>query len=80
MSDKPTPVQLSPFQVAIEAGETYRWCCCGRSKKQPFCDDSHEGTGIEPHVFVAEKTETANLCGCQETDDPPFCDGAHNIL
>ncbi|KAB2912384.1 MAG: CDGSH iron-sulfur domain-containing protein [Hyphomicrobiaceae bacterium] len=72
--------QLSPYQVDLEEGKTYRWCKCGRSKTQPFCDDTHVGTGIEPHTFVAAKTETAMLCGCKGTDDPPYCDGTHNIL
>ncbi len=72
--------QLSPYQVDLEEGKTYRWCRCGRSKTQPFCDDSHESTGIEPLTFVAARTETAMLCGCKGTDDPPYCDGTHNIL
>ena len=79
-TEEPIAAQLSPYQVEVKKGETYRWCRCGRSKSQPFCDDSHDGTGIEPVVFVAEKDETMNLCGCKETGDEPFCDGTHNIL
>ena len=47
MTDPERP-QLSPYQVELEAGKRYAWCRCGRSQKQPFCDGSHAGTGIEP--------------------------------
>jgi CDGSH-type Zn-finger protein len=72
--------QLSPYQVEVEEGRTYRWCRCGRSRSQPFCDESHAATGIEPLAFVAERSETLLLCGCKETGNPPFCDGTHNVL
>jgi CDGSH iron-sulfur domain-containing protein 3 len=79
MSEPERP-QLSPYQVELEAGKRYAWCRCGRSKKQPFCDGSHEGTGIEPLTFTVERIETALLCGCKDTGDPPFCDGSHLLL
>lgn len=72
--------QLSPYQVEVEEGKTYKWCRCGRSRTQPFCDESHLATGIEPAVFVAERSETLLLCGCKETGNAPFCDGTHNVL
>ena len=77
---QPESPQNAPYAVDVEAGETYYWCSCGRSKNQPFCDGSHQGTGIEPVAFTAEKTEKAWLCGCKKTATPPFCDGAHNKL
>ena len=27
--------------VEVEKGKSYYWCACGQSKKQPFCDGSH---------------------------------------
>ena len=43
----PIPAQKEPYKVSVEAGKKYFWCACGRSKKQPFCDGSHGGTGFE---------------------------------
>lgn len=52
-------------------------CSCGRSKNQPFCDGSHEGTSFEPLVWTAEKTEKKFFCACKATEKAPFCDGSH---
>ena len=76
----PVAAQLNPFLVELIEGRTYSWCRCGRSSRQPFCDGSHKGTGIEPLLFTAAATETVNLCGCKQTSDAPYCDGSHNIL
>jgi CDGSH-type Zn-finger protein len=80
MTDEVVIAQKEPYAVDVERGKTYYWCACGRSKNQPFCDGSHQGTGIEPVEFTAKKTETAYLCGCKKTATPPFCDGTHNKL
>ena len=76
----PVTAQLSPYLVELEEGRRYAWCRCGRSARQPFCDGSHEGSGVEPLYFVAEVTGAVNLCGCKQTSDEPFCDGSHNVL
>ena len=31
----------SAIAVDVEQGESYYWCSCGKSSKQPFCDGSH---------------------------------------
>jgi len=77
MTDPVSP-KNAPYATEVEAGETYYWCACGRSKSQPFCDGSHQGTDFQPVAFTAEKTETAYLCGCKKTGNAPFCDGSHN--
>ena len=72
--------QRSPYRVDLVAGRKYAWCACGRSRRQPFCDGAHSGTGILPVVFKAEATKTAWFCGCKATKSKPICDGSHNRL
>ena len=77
---EPLSPQKAPYAVEVEEGKTYYWCSCGRSKNQPYCDGSHEGTDFQPVAFTAEKSEKAYLCGCKKTANPPFCDGSHNSI
>ena len=77
--EDPVIAQKAPYELELEPG-TYYWCACGRSKNQPFCDGSHEGTGFEPKEFTITEKQTVSLCGCKWTADPPFCDGAHENL
>jgi len=78
--EKPVIAQKSPIAVDVKKGQTYYWCSCGKSARQPFCDGSHKGTSFTPLAFTAEKDETAHLCACKHTKNPPFCDGTHNKL
>lgn len=74
--------QRGPYIADLPAGD-YLWCACGQSKTQPFCDQSHQGSGILPVKFTVKPragTETVWLCGCKRTGTPPFCDGTHNTL
>jgi len=81
MSDrKPVIAARRAFPVKVEKGRTCWWCACGRSKTQPFCDGSHEGTGFEPLEWTAEKDGTVMFCGCKHTGTPPVCDGTHKTL
>lgn len=65
----------------LEPGD-YLWCACGRSRRQPFCDGSHLGSGFSPLPFTIKpgRVRTHWLCGCKHTRHPPFCDASHNRL
>jgi CDGSH-type Zn-finger protein len=76
--DKPVVAQKSPFTIDVEAGKSYAWCACGRSKTQPLCDGSHKGTGFQPFMFKADMSGTLYFCGCKKTKTAPLCDGSHN--
>lgn len=80
MSDKPLIAQNKPCIVELQANRQYWWCACGRSKNQPFCDGSHQGTGIEPLGFKVEQGGKRGLCCCKQTGNAPFCDGTHSTL
>lgn len=77
---EPVMAQKSPYAVDVEAGRKYFWCACGLSRKQPFCDGSHKGTGLNPISYEAAANETKYFCGCKHTRKQPFCDGTHNGL
>ncbi len=77
---EPVIAQKSSYQVELEEGKTYYWCSCGRSKNQPFCDGSHEGTEFKPVAFTAEKTGTVGICGSKHTANPSYCDETHRKL
>ncbi|WP_237214646.1 CDGSH iron-sulfur domain-containing protein [Falsiroseomonas oryziterrae] len=77
---KPVVAQKAPYAVEVEAGKTYYWCSCGLSKRQPYCDGSHKGTGLSPLAWTAEQDGRAWMCGCKHTAKSPLCDGAHKHL
>jgi CDGSH-type Zn-finger protein len=68
----------TPYAVEVEAGKNYFWCACGKSKKQPFCDGSHNGTDFTPVIYKAEESKRLFFCGCKETTKQPLCDGSHS--
>ncbi len=76
---EPIVVDKQPAVLELDAG-TYYWCSCGRSKNQPFCDGSHEGTDFTPVEFTLNEKTTVALCLCKHSKNPPFCDGSHNEL
>ena len=77
---KPYIADTKPNPVQLKAGETVWWCACGRSKNQPFCDGSHEGTEFTPLQFTADKDDRYFLCQCKQTANPPLCDGSHKQI
>lgn len=76
---KPEIASKQPKMMEMEPGE-YWWCACGKSKNQPFCDDSHQGTGFTPQQVKIEEKKTVFWCQCKQSSNKPFCDGTHKEL
>jgi CDGSH-type Zn-finger protein len=76
---EPIVADKFPAVLELEPG-TYHWCRCGRSKNQPYCDGSHQGTGLTPMEFTVDEKKRVALCQCKHTGSAPFCDGSHQKL
>ena len=76
------PIRASdtPYAVEVEAGQSYFWCACVRSKAQPFCDGSHKGTDFTPVKYEAIESKKVFFCGCKSTESQPMCDGSHKNI
>jgi CDGSH-type Zn-finger protein len=80
--DKPVAADNKPAKVKLEKGIQYKWCVCGHSKIQPFCDHSHRkaSPNLKSLRFIVENTDDYFLCKCKQTKTPPFCDGSHKSI
>ena len=75
----PVSSQNSPYKAKVEKDKTYSWCSCGLSKKQPFCDSSHnKDKYFKPFKYLAKSDKEVWFCGCRRTKHQPFCDGSHS--
>jgi len=70
----------APIAIEVEAGNSYWWCACGRSRTQPFCDGSHKGTSFTPLEFKPETSGKVFFCTCKRSGKMPLCDGSHKKL
>ncbi|NQZ21742.1 MAG: CDGSH iron-sulfur domain-containing protein [Colwellia sp.] len=68
----------TPYAIDVQAGKNYFWCACGKSKKQPLCDGSHNGTSFTPVIYKATESKRVFFCGCKQTSKQPLCDGSHS--
>jgi len=76
----PTIARKGPFAIEVEAGKSYWWCACGKSRTQPFCDGSHSGSEFAPLEYKADENKTIWFCGCKHTASAPMCDGSHSKI
>ena len=67
-----------PYPIELKAGQSAMLCTCKQSKRAPYCDGSHSGTGKSPTFYDAEKDETVVICGCCKSCIKPKCDGSHS--
>ena len=69
-----------PAKVALEEGRKYFFCACGKSRKQPFCDGSHQGGEFTPIAFECTESKDYYLCQCKYSNNKPYCDGSHKAF
>ncbi len=68
-----------PYRIQETAGIKH-YCACGKSKKMPYCDGAHKGTGISPYKVEIEVDMPVSICSCGKSKNMPYCDGAHQSL
>lgn len=80
--NKDLPVIAYPGSIKIEIkqGQKYKWCSCGLSTNQPFCDGSHAGSNFKPIEYIATEDRIVGFCGCKHSKIKPICDGTHKSL
>ena len=69
-----------PADLQVEAGKIYKWCSCGLTKVEPFCDNTHrdiEGKPFRSIKVMFDKPQVISFCQCKRTKTPPFCDDSH---
>jgi CDGSH-type Zn-finger protein len=84
--------KCEPFAINVVPGKIYKWCTCGLTQSQPFCDNIHRRietitneTGEEVMPYRSLKVEFDEpqevfFCQCRQTKTPPFCDGTHKTI
>lgn len=68
-----------PAVISVTPG-AYYWCSCGKARRQPFCDGSHEGTGFAPMRVEVTDQKMIAFCQCKQTRSAPHCDNSHMKL
>ena len=79
MEKLPKIAQTFPYIVDEKCGKR-AFCSCGLSRKNPYCDGSHKGTGFSPEIIEITEDKKVAWCGCKQSSKGAFCDGSHKNL
>ena len=72
-----------PFVVSVKKYHLYKWCGCGWSHSQPFCDETCINSYYKRVIvggaitYIAPEDRDVWFCNCKRTQHRPFCDGTH---
>lgn len=69
-----------PADIQVEPGKIYKWCSCGLTAVEPFCDNKHRDIEGKPYRSIKvmfDKPQVVSFCQCKRTKTPPFCDDSH---
>lgn len=81
--DLPKIAEKSPAEVRVFPGKEYKWCTCGLTRSEPFCDERHKLIEDKPFKSLRitfEEEKDVLFCRCKQTKTPPFCDNSHKKL
>ena len=85
-TEKAKIARACPVRVkGLKKGDTYLYCTCGHSLKQPFCDGKHRETqgGFKPLKVIIDRDQRSFVwCACKRNDPGagPSCDGNHTRI
>lgn len=66
----------SPLVTDLKPGK-HAICACGQTANAPFCDGSHQGSGVTPLILDVDAERRYAWCRCRGSADIPACDGSH---
>lgn len=71
-----------PINTYLEQAKVYKWCSCGATWNEPFCDHKchFQLTRNRPIIFNVDKSGYYKLCACKQSANAPFCNGTHRLL
>ena len=58
--------------IVHQVSKSVAYCRCTRTKNPPFCDGSHEGTNMQPHILEFNEPTTIAICRCWRSKDHPL--------
>ena len=76
----PRMAECKPAEINVEPGKIYKWCSCGLTAVEPFCDNAHreiEGKPFRSIKVIFDKPQVISFCQCKKTKTHPFCDDTH---
>lgn len=76
----PRMAKCEPAEISVEPGKVYKWCSCGLTAVEPYCDNTHreiEGKPFRSIKVMFNEPQVVQFCQCKRTKTPPFCDDSH---
>ncbi|CAG9317567.1 unnamed protein product [Blepharisma stoltei] len=71
-----------PTNIHLEAGKIYKWCSCGATWDEPWCDHKchYMLSRNRPIAFNVDKSGYYKICNCKQSANAPFCNGTERLL
>lgn len=70
MKEIPETIKEELYPIHLQSGKYYFFCTCGKSRRKPYCDGNHSGTGRKPLQFRANVSKEHTIRPCNENCSP----------